>query len=315
MSSNHTHNLQDIMDDPHYKTWVDSGFTAHASYWNQWKADHPEKVRELDMALEISAMIQKGVLTDTDDLWQRIEKSLPKNTQTSPNIKWLYMIAAAAACFIFFWTAPQWFSHDMKIEAHATAVSHELPDGSRVILNKETQMSYDIKEFTSKRIIHLSGEAYFEVAHGSSFQVLTDQGTVEVLGTSFNVFCRSHRFEVTCITGSVGVTPQLTQKREILSPGEKIWAPDSKSFVVQDEWNEPLWTTGSYYYQNSDLSAVLEELARQFQLELVLETSVDGRKYSGVFTDSDMTSAVYSVCWPMKLHCEVVGSKLIISEK
>jgi ferric-dicitrate binding protein FerR (iron transport regulator) len=113
----------------------------------------------------------------------------------------------------------------------------------------------------------------------------------------------------------VGVTPQSTQKREILSPGEKIWAPDSKTFVVQSEINEPLWTSGSYYYQNEDLSAVLEELARQYQMELVLKTSVAGRKYSGVFTDSDMKSAIYSVCWPMKLRCEVVETKLIISEK
>ena len=76
-----------------------------------------------------------------------------------------------------------------------------LPDSSRVWLNSDSRISYP-DEFTgNKRVVSLSGEAYFEVTKDSlhPMVVLTNKDfTVEVLGTTFNI--RSYENDATAET-------------------------------------------------------------------------------------------------------------------
>lgn len=316
MPTQNTHIIQSIMDDPLFKPWVMTEFNMHNSYWEQWKDNHPDNIAELNMAIHMLGLIMNSTQAENEVMWQKIENHIVQNKKVRIlNIRWLLMASAVAACFLILWSGPQWFLAEKKIQSQSLVLTHELPDGSLVILNKDSELTYDSKEFTEKRVLDLAGEAYFEVKRGSTFEVKTTHGMVKVLGTSFNVFSRKDRFEVACMTGSVGVTPEATQSEQVLKPGDKIWAPDNKTYIVGSASAEPLWTSGSFYYDNDDLTFVLEELARQYQLELVLRTSVSGRKYSGFFTASDLQQALQSVCWPMHLHCEVIQSKLIISEK
>jgi transmembrane sensor len=47
-------------------------------------------------------------------------------------------------------------------------------------------MSYS-DDWSKERTLSLEGEAFFEVQKGSKFSVVTSDGIVEVLGTSFDV--------------------------------------------------------------------------------------------------------------------------------
>jgi len=49
----------------------------------------------------------------------------------------------------------------------------------------------------------LFGKAYFDVDKGKTFTVKTDLGTVQVLGTRFDVESRDSIFKVVCYEGSV----------------------------------------------------------------------------------------------------------------
>ena len=65
----------------------------------------------------------------------------------------------------------------------------ELPDGTNVVLNSASQMSY-LNDFGKKnRCVQLNGEAFFKVAHDESRTFIVQVGELEVkvLGTSFNV--------------------------------------------------------------------------------------------------------------------------------
>ncbi len=63
-----------------------------------------------------------------------------------------------------------------------------LADGSIVHLNAGSTIRYPAS-FDRKREVYLSGEAFFEVVKNPSrpFLIHLDNGTVKVLGTSFNV--------------------------------------------------------------------------------------------------------------------------------
>jgi len=78
----------------------------------------------------------------------------------------------------------------------------ELPDGSIVLLNKNSEISYP-KDF-EERNVELKGEAYFEVVPNSTtFKVISGENEVTVLGTSFNVQATSESMEVEVSTGEV----------------------------------------------------------------------------------------------------------------
>ena len=63
-----------------------------------------------------------------------------------------------------------------------------LPDGTKVQLNGATTIRYDVND-TEQRLVHLSGEAFFDVAKSPDcpFRVMVNDFQIEVLGTSFNV--------------------------------------------------------------------------------------------------------------------------------
>ena len=92
-----------------------------------------------------------------------------------------------------------------------------LPDSSTIHLNAESQVSYSEKGWNKSREISLTGEAFFEVKRGSNFEVRTENGSIQVLGTSFNVRSRNEVFSVACKTGKVFVSNG--QNRIILTPG------------------------------------------------------------------------------------------------
>lgn len=65
-----------------------------------------------------------------------------------------------------------------------------LPDGTRVWLNALSKLEYPAEFSADKRQVAVTGEAYFEVTENKDkpFIVTSHGQTIQVLGTSFNVY-------------------------------------------------------------------------------------------------------------------------------
>lgn len=100
----------------------------------------------------------------------------------------------------------------------------ELPDGTNVVLNSASQLSYLNNFGENVRRVQLNGEAYFKVAHDEKRAFIVQVGDLEVkvLGTSFNVSAYEDAKDVTVVLleGKVGVYAQKTS--HIMKPGDKI---------------------------------------------------------------------------------------------
>ena len=85
----------------------------------------------------------------------------------------------------------------------------DLPDGSRVYLNKGAEITYS-EAFKNQRAVELKGEAFFEVMSDpqNPFTVRSGASLVTVLGTSFNIkqLDSSSDVEVYVKTGKVKVS-------------------------------------------------------------------------------------------------------------
>ena len=77
----------------------------------------------------------------------------------------------------------------------------ELPDGTNVVLNSASQLSYLNNFGENGRRVQLNGEAYFKVAHDEKRAFIVQVGDLEVkvLGTSFNVSAYEDAKDVTVV--------------------------------------------------------------------------------------------------------------------
>jgi transmembrane sensor len=191
-------------------------------------------------------------------------------------------------------------------------LAYILPDGSRVWLNADSRISFRSFERQETRKIKLEGEAFFEVEKGGPFIVESENGTITVVGTSFNVNQRNTFKEVACFNGSVEVTTKQRQ-RIILKAGEFT---ESKNGILTeaeifDEEKTASWRTGEFYFDNASLESVINELERQFDIE-IRYNGKKGRTYTGYFANQDLDEALQLVFHPMKLSFKKQGKTIVI---
>jgi len=162
--------------------------------------------------------------------------------------------------------------HHLAEEGVATV---DLPDGSRVYLNKGSEISYSIA-FKNQRAVDLQGEAFFEVMSDpqNPFTVSSGEMVVTVLGTSFNVkqLDSPSDLEVYVKTGKVRVSLEESEQYIQLEPEEFGLVESRKlSSSIQEDPNYISWKTKDFKFVNSALIEVLQELEESYHVDIHTE--------------------------------------------
>jgi len=187
----------------------------------------------------------------------------------------------------------------------------QLPDGSFVGLNAGSTLRYNAADFKEKRIVALEGEGHFTVRRGGGFLCETDYGLVRVLGTQFNVYTRPDGFEVSCYLGKVEVRNQ-GEIIELNMNEKAIWQEDH--FEKIPEYSEkPRWVIGESVFQEARYSSVLDELERQYNLEV--KTEITGNPpFTGSFPHDNLQEAMDKVVDPYGYRYEQKEQEIRIWE-
>lgn len=158
-----------------------------------------------------------------------------------------------------------------------------LPDGSIAYLNAESSISFPEEGWDNNREVRLTGEAFFEVKRGESFSVVTENGIVQVLGTSFNVRSRADLMQVACKTGKVRVSNLEENDEQIITPGLAVVVENNQvSLPVETRLDRiDSWRNGQYDYESTPLQEVLNEVKRIYNVEIEHD-----------FSDSELTSPI-----------------------
>jgi len=238
-----------------------------------------------------------------DELQARLDAA-PARTESLPARRIWPRWAAAASLALLLGTALFARLHTRTIGAAAgERLSALLPDGSRITLNSESAASFHPYWWWRARAVELSGEAFFEVEPGADFAVLSEQGATRVLGTSFNVFARGQAYQVTCLTGKVGVS--VAGDRHELRPGMTLRHHEGQPtelLQLDDPGQAALWRDDVLAFADRPLREVLDELERQYGSRLVLPEGLDLR-YTGQFgKPAELEMALALVCRPFGLE-------------
>lgn len=302
--------------------WVRHGENDQA--WAEWMSEYPATQSTVSQArqivLDISALRANSLHgNERNELWNKIQSNLSIPEQLhKPEIKtrkifrWS-LVAAAAALALFFWLRqPGPISNVMAQAGEHREI--KLPESSQIKLNAGSSITYNEKRFASHREVRMEGEAFFEVTPGSRFTVVTDQGSVTVLGTSFNVIAREGRFEVSCYTGKVKVENK-NQDQQLLTPGLRTTENSKEHKLTVSPFTPgasvPEWTAGKFVFSDQPLYLVVEELERQYNVRIHLEPGIEQMRYTGLFESGDLDKALYLITWP--LHLRTQTSNQVIS--
>jgi len=195
-------------------------------------------------------------------------------------------MTAAAAVALLLTLGVWWQRPTVVMTAEGETQTVELEDGTVIELNGASELQYHSATWDEQRQLTLRGEAYFDVAPGDSFQVQTEQGTVTVLGTEFNVFVRANDLVVGCYEGKVAVDWQGATQPELLTAGKILEKSGSNSSIIRKlkGIDKPGWLDGAYRYEQAPLAEVIDEMSRRFGVQFLLDPVVDtDEPFTGVF--------------------------------
>jgi len=190
-----------------------------------------------------------------------------------------------------------------------------LSDGTNVWLNAASSIKYPTM-FTGKdRLVELTGEAYFEVAHNKAmpFRVKTATQVVEVLGTHFDVNAYSDESvtKTTLLEGSVKVTHNNEQR--MLLPGEQSVLSSDAFNVAQANIEEAVaWKNGYFRFNNASLPVILRQFSRWYDINVIYDQSMNDQYFTGKITRSANLARVLQILEKGGIKYKVDGKQLTI---
>ena len=253
--------------------------------------------------------IPKGAKTK-EEIWRSIEKRTEGEYEgKGKKAKWFYIGVPIAASIALAVVMAMVLTNRPNATTIATTEGQHravtLPDGSVVSLNAASLARY--KKDSWDREVTLTGEAFFEVKEGSTFTVRTEDASVTVLGTSFNVYAREDGLEVKCKTGKVNIEVPSQSFSTELAKGQSLQTEDGRIVVKSvNTGNIGKWTSGEFFFDNKPLSMVIGELNRQFTGYSVSALVHEDVRFTGYFDNSDEIGVVlHSICAPLGLGFKV----------
>lgn len=156
---------------------------------------------------------------------------------------------------------------------YGARTSFKLPDGSEVWLNSGSTISFP-RQYTKIRNVELVGQAYFHVVKdGKPFVVKTGYGSVEVMGTSFDVKAyENDDFKTTLVEGSVKVRDRSNQVAT-LKPGQQSVITSASGFSTACVNTDVVtsWREGRLTFVNEPFANVAKNLERWYNVKIELQ--------------------------------------------
>jgi ferric-dicitrate binding protein FerR (iron transport regulator) len=215
------------------------------------------------------------------------------------------VLVLIAASYVYLSTLPTTVSTNV-----AQTESVVLPDASQVVLNQNSEIEYRSSAWDNNRMVSLKGEAFFNVAKGSTFTVETGEGTVAVLGTQFNVRSVDGTFSVTCYEGLVAVA---SNGKEIqVARGESVTL-ENGAFTQRAVYvNSPYWINNESSFANAPLSQVLEEVAAIYNVNITTQNIDVTLPFTGSIAHTDLETALQGITLPLSLQYTIENDDAVI---
>ncbi len=263
------------------------------------------------------------------ELSQKI-KSIPKQTKSFKFGKYLkYAAIVVLTLFLGFsiselrYLNPSFNKNELTSEFYAPdgqISEFKLIDGTKVWLNSGTRIRIPASFSTKNRIVTMEGEAFFQVTKDPihPFYVNTNELSVKVMGTSFNVsaYASDPNSEVTLIEGKVGIKEIDGERVAKLIPGQQLAFEKSTGKKIKREVDiipYEVWRDGKMIFKDQTLAYIAEKLERWYNVKInFYDNTISQIKFTGTILKSKPLSQVLEIITlsaPIRFDIKVKSDK------
>ena len=276
--------INDFLDDTSFKNWVLQNNGTDVGFWNFWIANNPHKKELVDTAKDLVLGIsfnKKDVDKEKIALeWKKLETKIEAKNPILKKKRNYFKAFSAAASILLLISISFYFVYNNSKITHNTNYGEilklKLQDGSHVTLNSNSSLSY----YKNKsRKVWLTGEAFFQVdkktATNAKFRVLTDDLSVEVYGTSFNVNTKKKKTDVFLEEGNIWLKLSNGTDKKMI-PGNYISYSSDKNKILEDKniLNATIktsWKNGSLLFENLSLEKAMEKIEESYGYSIIFK--------------------------------------------
>ena len=72
------------------------------------------------------------------------------------------------------------------------------------------------------------------------------------------------------------------------------------------------WKEGNFHFESADISSILRQFARWYDVEIVIEGKLKPRKFFGIVSRSSSLASVLTMLKANDVHFRIEGKKLIV---
>lgn len=256
--------------------------------------------------------MEKSFLADLDSVnldrnWKAFRAKLERRSagesltaKRERNRYVFYSLAAAITVLLVFAFLLANYSGKSKVQVHRVYATNKnselrLEDGSLIVLREGSEISFPERFRRNLREVNLSGEAFFDVQKDrSAFVVQTQNTSIKVVGTSFNVN-ESHEGDVivSVLSGKVQFSPNPGEAEALaLGPGEQgVYRHSDSSLQVEKITTENFlfWKTDSLSFDNETLKKVFATLEEYYNVViLVMDKEILNIRLTTIIKDQDI---------------------------
>ncbi|WP_405564141.1 FecR family protein [Polaribacter sp. Asnod6-C07] len=284
MTKRKYNDINDFLEDESFENWVYQKNGTDINFWEFWIANNPDKSDLVNSAKDLILGISfknNNVSEDKVALeWQKLQSKIKaKEAKPKQKVILLKKFSVAATILIIVTTGFYFLNRNSKI-THKTHYGEilkvKLQDGSDVTLNSNSSLSYYKNE---SRKVWLSGEAFFKVdkkkVTNAKFWVITQDLSIQVYGTAFNVSTKKKKTDVFLEEGDIWLSLKNGEKKQML-PGNYISYSAKENRVLEDKDidNSSLktsWKDGTLLFEKLSLEKAMEKIEESYGYSVVFK--------------------------------------------
>jgi transmembrane sensor len=272
---------------------------AEFQAWLKLSEDNQRLVSDYRKIWQITVPSNSSKFFQSDLEWRKFEEAMQNDPALTGKkvllrpywhkIAAAVVLIAASLSVIYLLIGP---NQDIVFQTSENTLRLLLPDSSEVWLNAKSRLAYS-DSYMRQRIVELEGEAFFNVRKNASgsFIVKTEDATVKVLGTSFNVrsYADDLYTEVIVVTGKVSFGPKNEDENVVLTPGATGTLGRAGHRLAMDttvEENALAWKNKALTFSNTPMEKVIRVLQVYFKRNIYIENKeILSCRFTGTFDD------------------------------
>lgn len=285
----------------------------------------------------LSCVDEKRLLKIKERLDSKIGFTQSNSISSQTNekkIDWLKWTQLAATIMLpVFMVLTFFFYHENKIlvseniqitTAPGEKATVNLPDGTVVMMNSSSSLSYQPNGFNTKdRNINFKGEAFFQVKKSQyPFRIYAKGLVVEVLGTTFNLDAREDKVTAALAleTGKVKFLAVSIGKSVIIHPNQQVvynrLNGQINIYKVDNIENYSSWRKQEMVFRNTNFANLLNTIEKTYGVTVVMNSnnsSMFTDLFNGTLSSSNLNEVMDVIEKVYHLHSQIVGDTVYLS--